>query len=531
MALGVTARGSNTNTASANPLNVSPSGNFAAGSFGVLCVTADNASSGGATNDLAASMNDSLGNVWTKRTAPIFDNGAASAGIQGAIYTSPCAAGAPQTSTTIPISSGVAAPAKGWSLYEITHASNAEVAYVTGNVNAGATSSAPTVTTSSIPVGDCVIAAYHSENVGATTQDGDTTNGSWTAQVTVTAGSTTSGIRHSTQTKIQTTTASTQTFNPTTASTQDCILSWIQLHEQHTADSSLALMTGGGVISHALTSARTRSAALATGGGVEAVAPSSSRTRSASLATGGGVAVEAPTTNRLAAPTETGGGVLAVDVEVVSVENHDATFAATGGGVTTEVASGQRAGAIGATGGGVAVSTATTDHPGTAQMTGAGTANPSIATDRPSEITATGSGAFTQSVAAARQFALLLSGGGVLATDLSTARTTHFGLTGGGIADITIRLGEDHEATFDATGGGVTTFVIESDRYLVLGPTGGGMALFDLATARFARFSATGAGRVDIDTGAVLEVPDTVVWTASAGIAVSTIHVDIEELP
>lgn len=227
----VTARGSGTNNASNTSFNISPSGNFTAGSFGVLGVTADNGSTGGTTNDFSATLTDSLGNVWTLRQAPIYDNGAASAGIQGAWYTSDCAAGPPTTGTTIPISTGAAATAKGWSLYEVVRsAAGYTMEYVTGGVGTGATVANPTLVSASVAIGQISFFAYHGENVAAVTGDADSTNGTWDTLVSVTIGTTTSGIRHATQSKKQTTAASTQSWTATVTS-QDCITSYIIVKE------------------------------------------------------------------------------------------------------------------------------------------------------------------------------------------------------------------------------------------------------------------------------------------------------------
>src|SRR5678815_994066 len=99
----------------------SPASNFAAGATAVLCVAADNSSSGGATNDFTT-VTDTLGNTWTKQQAPVFDNGAASAGVQGAIYTTQQNGGTLTTSTTITVSFGSSPVAKTWTLTEVTPA-------------------------------------------------------------------------------------------------------------------------------------------------------------------------------------------------------------------------------------------------------------------------------------------------------------------------------------------------------------------------------------------------------------------------
>jgi hypothetical protein len=75
------------------------------------------------------------------------------------------------------------------------------------------------------------------------TGDADTTNGTWSAAQYAEIGSTTSGSAIGSQRKVQTTTASTQTFNPTLGLTCDLICSWISVRE--IAPRSLALKGAG----------------------------------------------------------------------------------------------------------------------------------------------------------------------------------------------------------------------------------------------------------------------------------------------
>ena len=234
MALTVTSRGTGThNTGATTLVPGGRSATLAVGSMGVLCIALDNA--GGAGDVLIApdSWTDAKGNVWTLRPAAnaLFDNGAASAGIEMAIYTAPITVALLTTDLgTMTWKTGASPVAKAWTWYEVIPSGANTVAYSTGGTIAGATAANATVVTASVPVGDAVIAGYFSENVAAVTGDADSTNGTWAAQQTATIGTTTSGVRIATQQKVQTTTPSTQSYDVTVTS-QDRIAGYIMLHE------------------------------------------------------------------------------------------------------------------------------------------------------------------------------------------------------------------------------------------------------------------------------------------------------------
>lgn len=232
MALTVTSRGTGTHNTGATTLV--PGGRtatLAVGSMGVLCIAADNASSGGATLMAPATWTDAKGNTWTLRTNRLFDNGAASAGIEMMFYTAPITVALLTTDLgTITWGGGVSPVAKAWTWYEVIPSGANTVSYEAGGDIAGATAANASVTTGTVKVGDAVIAGYFSENVNAVTGDSDTTNGTWTAQQTATVGAGTSGVRVASQQKVQTTTDSTQTYDVTVAS-QDRIAGYIVLHE------------------------------------------------------------------------------------------------------------------------------------------------------------------------------------------------------------------------------------------------------------------------------------------------------------
>jgi hypothetical protein len=98
---------------------------------------------------------------------------------------------------------------------------------VTSGFTAGSATGTPTVTTATVTIGDVVIAVLAAESNVAVTQDGDSTNGAWSTQMTATGntGTLLTSSRVAAQTKIVTATA-TQTYNPTLTSC-DNILGWI----------------------------------------------------------------------------------------------------------------------------------------------------------------------------------------------------------------------------------------------------------------------------------------------------------------
>lgn len=233
MALTGTDRGTGTHQTSASSFTLNPGSNFTAGALAVLCIAADNSSTGGSTNNIS-SVTDSLGNLWRARQRPIFDNGSASAGVQGGIFTTDQSAGTLQTGTTVTVSFGAATVAKTWTLMEVTAAARSQALVLTGaNATGQAGSSAPTVTTGTIEVGDMVIAmvAMEAGTTQTLTSDADTTNGTWSAAQYNEIGSSSSGSAIGSQRKVQTTTASTQTFNPTLGLPCDLICSWISVRE------------------------------------------------------------------------------------------------------------------------------------------------------------------------------------------------------------------------------------------------------------------------------------------------------------
>ncbi len=238
MSLSGTNRGTGTHNTGATSFTLSPGSNFDAGSMAVLCVAADNSSSGGATNDFTT-ITDSLGNKWVLRQLPIFDNGAASAGVQGCIATCMQEAGLLTTGTVITVNFGSSPVAKTWTLTQIAAGTGMVPVYKTGGAQGAGQSgtTAPTYTTGTITNANIIVAAIFMES-GTTqainTDDSDGSNGAWgntsVSQYTE-VGSTTTGSCIASNFKTVTATA-TQTYNLTMAASADTIAAYVEVQEE-----------------------------------------------------------------------------------------------------------------------------------------------------------------------------------------------------------------------------------------------------------------------------------------------------------
>lgn len=224
MALIVTNRGS-AGLASATTLSCAPTSNFQHGTLGVLVLAYDNSGASGA--DPFSSISDSLGNTWTSRQRALWDPGAASAGATCGIFTGILNNGLKTTDTVSVVVSSAAVAA--YALFEVSSDLGVTPVYQTGNVGTGATTGAPTVTTSSLTSGWALIGGGAAEGGDTWAGDADSSNGTWSTQQHAAQGSGNSGMSVTAQSKVVTGTA-TQTYNPTLTSA-DCILAWIAASE------------------------------------------------------------------------------------------------------------------------------------------------------------------------------------------------------------------------------------------------------------------------------------------------------------
>ena len=126
MALSFTTRGVGGDNSAGTSHSVSPTANLTPGTLGILCIALDNAGSlGNAAAAPAGPISDSAGNVWLRRMNGWYDNGAASAGVEVAIYTSNLNGIGFRTTDTLVLTwiSGVSVTAKAWTIQECAAAS------------------------------------------------------------------------------------------------------------------------------------------------------------------------------------------------------------------------------------------------------------------------------------------------------------------------------------------------------------------------------------------------------------------------
>lgn len=228
----VTDRGTGGNNSSATTITVTPGSNLARNSWGVIAIALDNAGTSGASTICAASMIDSVGNIWVRQLDVLFDNGAASAGVEIAIYTGQLAT-AFTTSNTVVVTFSSSVVAKAWAMFEVVPTAGKNVYISSGGSAAGSTTGTPTVTSGSIATGDVIIGLCGAESADTFAGDADTLNGSWSTHQHAGFGTSTSGMSMTAQSKVVTS-AGQQVYNPTLTSV-DTKIGWMSLTENASA--------------------------------------------------------------------------------------------------------------------------------------------------------------------------------------------------------------------------------------------------------------------------------------------------------
>lgn len=224
-----TDRGSGNHNSAAATLTVTPTSNFTANSFGVLCIALDNSGTAGNTLISPATASGSDGSTWTRRPNSLFDNGAASAGVEVVIYTSSSTSLTTAQNITITWTSSTPT-AKAWVLHEVTTSAGFIASFRISDVNTGATTGTPTFSSNpTVNNGEMIIGMGGAESADTWVEDSDTTNGTWSTQQTSAVGSGNSGMSITSQRKVVTSTG-TQTYNPTLTSA-DVMLAYIVLQE------------------------------------------------------------------------------------------------------------------------------------------------------------------------------------------------------------------------------------------------------------------------------------------------------------
>lgn len=227
MALVGTNIGTGGNITSATTIAIVPPTNFTSNTLAVLALAYDN--SGPSGSDPYSSISDSVGNVWTVRTAGLNDPAAANAGSTLRIFTSPISN--LLTTSTITVTFGTATVAKSWTLTQFSSNTVGLTADVlsTGINTTGATTT-PSSNATSVTNGNAIFGAMANEGNATVTADSDTLNGSWSTQQTIANGTGTSGMQVASQFKIVNATGN-QTYNLTLSASGNWTVSVITIQE------------------------------------------------------------------------------------------------------------------------------------------------------------------------------------------------------------------------------------------------------------------------------------------------------------
>jgi hypothetical protein len=213
----------NHNTASNSFTFASPS-NFSADGLAIIVIAYGNNGTAGA--DPNCVVTDSLGNTWTARHVTVNDPSiVAGVGTVLRIVTTEQNAGIITTGTNITLTFGNGVQAKALALWEIKSNRGIPRYYSTGTGSTG-NSTTPSVTSSTITVGDVIIGGVSIKRGEApATVDTDTTNGLWSAEQSTYAGD----KSVVSQVKLQTSSDSTQTYNPTYTNAGYWAAGWISI--------------------------------------------------------------------------------------------------------------------------------------------------------------------------------------------------------------------------------------------------------------------------------------------------------------
>ncbi len=230
MPITTTPRGTGGNNTASTSIVCSPTSTIPVNSGGLLVLAADNAGSGGSAQ-LPSSVVDSVGNAWTRVLNPLYDPGAASAGVELAFYLCESLSVALTSGNNITLSGLNSVTAKAYVFWEITPSSGAtKISFVTGAPGTGAGTGTPAFPANPVVgAGNVMVGGGGAESANTWIADTDTTSGSWSAQQSTGFGTGTSGMSVTSQTKVVTAN-STQTYNPTLTSA-DAILGYIELTE------------------------------------------------------------------------------------------------------------------------------------------------------------------------------------------------------------------------------------------------------------------------------------------------------------
>lgn len=244
MALTLSSVNQNNSTSSGTTLTIG-SITAAVGDWLIVIVACDNSATGGGTPLDDNAVTDSAGNSYTRRTNRTQQTGTGPGeGVSMSAYTAEITSALSSGTVTVTLSTNTTSKAA--LVRKVVPGAGEAVSWVTNGGAQGSTNT-PTITSSSITNGDVVIGYVGIETNQSTSQDSDTTNGTWSTQHTAVANTTVDGtsIRVSSQHKTVTATA-TQTYNVSITNARDWVIHWAHLR---------AVQVGSGML---LSSARNR---------------------------------------------------------------------------------------------------------------------------------------------------------------------------------------------------------------------------------------------------------------------------------
>lgn len=294
MALTITAAGSANSTTASASLTVTGI-TAAVGDWLVVVCAADNAGTSGASS--MGSASDSASNTWTTRA--ITNRTQVSSAADGAtlgFFTAQVTSAL--SSGTVSISFSPNTTSKAAVVWRVQPGTGEAVAYGTVGPGATGSTSAPTITTSSITNGTTVFGAWAGETNAAVTADSDTTNGSWATQQTAVASTGSAASSQTVATQYKTVTGTgTQTYNLTTT-VVDYAINWLTLYRVTDATGGVtagaAALAGTGTQTFDGVGAVTAGAAALSGTGGEEIASAGAVTAAAAVLSGTGTAVLIP---------------------------------------------------------------------------------------------------------------------------------------------------------------------------------------------------------------------------------------------
>lgn len=208
-----------------------------AGDVLVIVLSQDNGGSSGVQSLTAPTLiNSTTGKgTVTSRRQQNWDPGAADAGITQGIYE--LLLTAPVEATDWIQCNSSASDRMSACVIRVQPDPGFALAFSATGGTTGASTAAPTHTTAAnVTSGDIIIAGYSGATNATVTLDSDTSNGSWSAQLTSKSDSGTLGTSTTVaaQYKVVTGTA-TQTYNPTTGAAADCVVGYVTYTQATTA--------------------------------------------------------------------------------------------------------------------------------------------------------------------------------------------------------------------------------------------------------------------------------------------------------